>query len=192
MKDQVITIGMRDKYDPTYKLINVTSKGTEKWKLLSPSVVSDVWCYSSLSARTMQNAWVYSQVYEEMDDHGVPKNPEWYDWRDRGFARKNATYYPMGGRKDLKPLYTHWGDAFYGKLEARKHIYIPLYHRSLRNNQAMKHLRKLYKDGVKLAIRDFDCYPMGDKTFEEILRDTDAPFGHGFVLWNDLVNDGEI
>lgn len=188
---QIILIGMQDRIPSDRKLIDVSYKGTEKWKLLSPAIPSHVWCYGSLSAVCMQNAWMYSLVFKEHDNGGVP-SPEWYDYRDKGFRRKTAVFNLKLAEAGKKPLYVYWNNTRFGLREARKHIYIPLYHRSIKNSQAMKELRKLYRDGHRLAIRDFNHYPIGDKTFDEILRDLNSPFGHVLVLWNDLINDGAI
>lgn len=188
---QVITLSMKSKVPNGYKLINVTIKGTEKYRLLSPAMISNVFCYSSLSSVCMQNAWTYSQVYPDHDDGGVPKyRPEgndWYTWRDRGFARKTATYYPMSGDRTQKPLYTWFNESYFAPVEARKYVFCTLYLRSIRGNQAMKHLQKLYRDGVKLAIRDFDAYLMADgETYEDVLHNLDRPFGCAFVIKNEL------
>lgn len=182
MTDQVVMLTMRDAVPHGYKLIDVSSKGKERWRLLSPAVRSDVWCYSSLSSVCMQNAWVYSQVYEDMDDGGVPK-PEWYDLRDKGFSRK-APVFKFRIAAGKEPLYTWWNNVRYEKIEARKYVYVPLYLRSIKNSQQMKQLKKMYADGVKLAIRDFNEYP--HKSYEEILNDVNAAFGHGLVIKNEL------
>lgn len=191
MSDQVIIIGTNDPIMGDRKLIDVTSKGKEKWKLLSTSIISNVWCYGSLSSVCMQNAWMYSLVYKEHDNGGQPTE-EWHLLRDKGFRRKTAVFNLKVAEAGKQPLYVFWNNTRFGLREARKHVYIPLYHRSIKNSQAMKELRKLYRDGHRLAIRDFNHYPIGNKTFDEILRDLNSPFGHALVLWNDLINDGEV
>lgn len=182
MTDQVITISASQAVPHGFKLVDVSQKGNERWRLLSPAVNSNVWCYGNLSSYCMQNAWMFSQVYADMDNNGVPK-PEWYDFRDKGFRRKAAVFkLKIAGGKE--PLYTYWNNVKYKKIEARKYIYVPLYLRSIKGSQQMKQLKKMYLDGIKLAIRDTNTYP--DKPYEEILNDPHAVFGHGMVIKNEL------
>lgn len=181
--DQVITIGYRDRVPYGYKAVNCTSKSDDKYKLLSPFMTSNPYCYAGLSAKNVENAWQFSKVYPEYDDNGVP-TPQWYLWRDAGFANYFAHRYPMG--KGAKPLYSWWNGNIYGYVEARKNIYAPIYENSIKDTNVFLGLKQEYLKGTKICIQDFDTYPLEGATYLDAINNPLKPFGHGFVIYKML------
>lgn len=186
---QVITISHKEKLPPGYKLIYCTSYSKDKYRQLSPFMITNPYCYAGLSAKSVENAWQFSKVYpEHVDSEGNP-TPEWFTWRNKGFNYYKPFRYPMG--KGAVPLYSWWNGGKYKYIEARKRIYIPLYELSVKSNPIFVSLKKDYERGELLAIKDFDVYrfDLDNLTLNEVLNDPTKKYGHGYVLLNMLTNE---
>lgn len=183
--NQVITVSYKDVIPNGYMEINCTSWGKDKWSALSPFVNRQISAYDGLISQNMENLWQYSKVYEQ---HVFMDNilPEWFEWRNQGFAKTKADRYPMG--KGKKPLFTYWNGNRLSYIEARKQVYFPKYEESVIDTDVFKDLLNLYMKGELLAIRDFDVYRFDllGMTIEEVINNSNKKAGHGFVLYKML------
>ncbi len=179
--------------DPKGVYVNTTSKSESDWsKELSPFYLGPCQLYWDLTAKKMENAWQYAKVYQEFDNNGEP-TPEYFDWAYKGWNNPYPMRYPMG--KDRTALYSWWIDKSYPYLEARKHIYIPLYCRAVIKTEGFAKLLKTYnkclKDGKTLYLKDYDAYRHEDKgmTLADVLHNANKKCGHAFVLAMLLTQD---
>jgi len=185
---QVITISFKDSLPSGYKEINCTSRGFDKFKMLSPFINRNVSCYGDLVSKNMENAWQFSKVYPQHNLSGVPTQ-EWYEWRNRGFEDGFAHRYPMG--KGSIPLYSFWDNKKLGYIEARRQIYFPLYENSVKNTDIFAELQTEYNKGTLLAIRDFDVYriDISKISLKDVVDNPMKKAGHGFVLYKMLTGE---
>jgi hypothetical protein len=135
----------------------------------------------------MENLWQFSKVYPQLDHvetrgslKGLP-NKNWHDWHKEGAADTTAHRYPAG--KGQIPAYSFWDGYCLGYIAARKMIYIPEYARLAAETDAYHELRKAYKTGANIVIRDFDAYSIwgSDQTLMDVFN-SQRRAGHGFVL----------
>lgn len=134
-----------------------------------------------------ENLWQYSKVYRRLGhiaDNGFP-SPEWEKWHHEGAALTQAVRYPAG--RDARPEYLYWHRRKLSYVTARKIVYLPKYAERIIENQAaydlVRELRKEYKAGRDIILRDFDCYPVnGAYRWQEMVDDKHRKFGHGFAL----------
>ncbi|MGA2160194.1 MAG: hypothetical protein ABSG90_13395 [Dehalococcoidia bacterium] len=156
-------------------VIDVTSNSGE-WRDLSPFVLP------APPARVFENLWQFSKVYAiHLGKDGLP-TPEWFRWRDKGFADPRPHRYPMG--KGAIPAYSFWNGEELTYIDARKQIYIPEYKKNVIRTDAFKKLQKLYKSGRDIVLLDYDAYDykaMG-KTLKNVVHDPTRKMGHAFVL----------
>lgn len=173
-------ISPRDKYDGT--VINTTSRSTNWSQGLSPFYLRKVELYGNYVAENMENGWQYSKVYPEYADENKNPTKEYYKWAEKGFKKSYADRYPMG--KGKKPLYSIWDGKKYGYIEARKHIYIPLYAKSVVKTEAYKTLKAMYDNGEDIVLWDFDAYDYEKlgMTLDDVINNPNKKMGHAFVL----------
>lgn len=193
---QIITINYREPLPIGYEEINVTSRGKDEYRNLSPFMESNVHCYKDLYAKNVENAWQFSKVYTEHVSKIIhkkmklnPPNQKWTEWRNKGFQDSYAHRYPMG--KWAIPLYSWWDSQGYDYIEARKEIYFPLYIRSLTNNKTLDKLKEKVKNGDCLAIRDFDVYrfDIWEMSLIDVVNQDLRKAGHGFAIYHILTGE---
>jgi len=91
--------------------------------------------------------------------------------------------------KGAIPLYSYWGGAKLGYIEARKQIYAPIYEAAVRDSGYFEAFTEFCRDCLdygptKLYLFDFDGY---DNTllkwsFDQVLNCEGRKMGHAFVL----------
>jgi hypothetical protein len=84
--------------------------------------------------------------------------------------------------KGVKPVCSWWDGQALTYLEARRHIYVPIYSKAVLCSPAYGTLRSLYQQKGEVTILDFDVQCRNGRTWSEIFNDADHPFGHGYVL----------
>ena len=160
--------------------VNTCSNTNQQYKLLSPFVVS------APPAKRFENLWQFSKVYKKhLCLTGLP-TPEWYQWRDAGFADTKAHRYPMG--KGAIPEYSFWYGQKLSYVEARKAIYIPEYIKNVGPTDSFHRLQETYQkcliDGKGLILLDYDGYDhraLGI-TLADVVGNPNKIMGHSFVL----------
>lgn len=177
-----------------------TTQKSGQWSGLSPFIVGpcDLYTYpgtsAPMSATNLENAWQFAKVYKQhMNGHGQPTNAYW-DWAMAGWADPKPHRYPMG--KGAVPEYSLWrtGDDHSVKLSyinARKHIYAPLYAKAVIKQQAWQDLMLLYWQSKCIVLRDYDGYDhhkLG-MSLTDVLNHAGRKMGHAFVLAMMLQSD---
>lgn len=180
--NNLITLSFNDKLPIGFKEINVTSRGKDKFKNLSPFVTRP-FIYENITVQNIENFWQFSKVYKEHIKNNEITS-EYYTWRNNGWSDKFAHRYPMG--KGKVPEFSLYKENRLDYIEARKQIYFPYYSNSVINSLEFIELKQLYLDGINLAIRDFDCFKLKDKSIEEVINDPSKKVGHGFVIYKML------
>jgi hypothetical protein len=174
---------LRPGHDATCQVVNVTTRGPEPWRVLSPMLLGPVPLYAGQWSRTMENAWQYSKVYPQHAGQDGSAGYMWWNWARAGWERPDAVRYPMG--KGAQPVYSLWAAERLGYIAARQRIYIPLYVQAVRFSQ-LDVFRVLREMAVKsdLVIEDFDAYDHRGLgySWSDVIRDPDRKMGHGFVL----------
>ena len=177
----------------SYTLIDCTSHNADKVfaQGLSPFWLGrdcGVECYDGLKAWNMENAWQYAKVYKQHVDASGKPTQEYFKWRDIGWGKKSADRYPMG--RGAKPEWSWWKvDGRFkrlGYIEARKHIYIPLYAKLVVKTEAYARLLQMKNAGMNLVLADFDGYnnfkTRPKMSWYDVLHCERRKMGHGFVL----------
>jgi hypothetical protein len=119
----VKVVGPRDPQDCT--AINCTSRSRNWSKGLSPFYLGPIKLYGDYVALNMENAWQFSKVYKQHMENGEPTE-DYFDWAVDGWNDPKAQRYPMG--KGARPEYSWWDGKKLPYIEARKQIYVPLWH----------------------------------------------------------------
>lgn len=170
-------------------ILNVTSKGTDWAKNLSPFILGPIITEYGVS-KNVENAWQFSKVYTKMghwnSDMEQPTET-WWDWNRGGLSDSYAHRYPAG--KGTIPLGS-WSPyrGLMGYAEAKRYIYMPLYLQALRASnyypQFVDTVRFSAKAGVDLVFKDFDVFDHRKRglDIEDIIDADDVTLGHGFVL----------
>lgn len=177
----VRVIGMRDELDGDI-VLNTTSQSSDWGQAFSPFFLGPVSTYDGRTAQNVENAWQFSKVYRNHVDMRGEPTYDWFDWRTKGWQMARAQRYPMG--KVLKPLFSYWDGKKYGYVEARKHIYAPVYSKAVIQTSEFEHLKELYKQGKQIVLRDFDGYDhiqLGH-SLKEVINNPYKKMGHAFVL----------
>ena len=178
----VVVLGYQDRNHYKVPIINTTSRSKDWGREFSPFFLGPVKTYDDCVAQNVENAWQYSKVYTEHTDANGNPTEAYFRWRDEGWNKKFADRYPMG--KGAKPLYSYWDGQKYGYLEARRHIYAPVYSQAVLKTQAFKELLHMYEAGEPFALLDFDGYDylsLG-RTLVDVMNDPRRKMGHAFVL----------
>lgn len=168
---------------PIGERVFVTSGSQDGNRTLSPFLLGPVPVGTTLCwSQNVENAWQFSKVYPEHDAGGYPTK-EWFTWAQAGWNANWAKRYPMG--KGAVPAYTWWGGKALDYIEARKHVYVPVYAAAVRKYQpkALFRLGTLADRG-DLTIVDYDAYNHHDleMSLDDVLNDPTRKMGHGFVL----------
>lgn len=152
---------------------------------LSPFFLGPVTTYDNLTAKNVENAWQYSKVYRNHTDQNNNPTEKYFKWRNIGFNKTWADRHPMGKQK---PLYSYWKlKNQYVKLnyiQARKHIYIPLYAAQVIQTKTFKQLQTDYNAGKDIVLYDFDAYDhitLGI-SYEDVINNPNKRMGHAFVI----------
>lgn len=176
----VRVIGPREPHDS--EAINTTSTAKGWSKGLSPFYLGPVDCYDNLTARNVENGWQFSKVYSEHVNELGEILSSYFEWRDKGWSSQRAERYPMG--KGRKPLFSLWNGKKYTYIEARRHVYIPLYAKAVVKSAAFKQLREQYDIFGEITLWDFDGYDHRrlNMSYEDVITCETRKCGHGFVL----------
>ena len=162
---------------------------------LSPFYLGPVACYDGLMSQTFEYAWQCAKVYPWMMTPDGNPSEKYFAWRDamwgkKDFASKIDIRFPAGKGNVRKCRYAWWKvDGEFQKLNyisARKHIYIPLYARTVVRTEAYRRLVALRDSGKNLMLIDFDGYnlhhPHYGLAYNDIIHCPILKMGHGFVL----------
>ena len=164
---------------------------------LSPFFLGPVETYDGLKAERFERAWQCSKVFAGFAGADGDPLPEWFAWRDRMWADASngdhmAIRFPAGkgNANAKKTLYSYWkvGGEFkrLGYIDARKHIYLPVYAKAVVKTEAYRRLCRMRDEGKNLLLVDFDGYnhrlPRYDFTYNDVLHCPVLKMGHGFVL----------
>ncbi len=143
--------------DPNGVYINTTSRSTDEWtKQLSPFYLGPCELYEGIIAKNMENAWQFSKVYDCHVDANDDPTIQYFEWAVNGWNSNYAHRYPMG--KGAKPKYSYWNEHKLSYIEARKHIYVPLYAKAVLKTDAYKKLQDIIASDKHLYLLDFDAY----------------------------------
>lgn len=164
---------------------------------LSPFFLGPVDTYDGLKAERFERAWQCSKVFAGFADASGNPLPEWFAWRDRMWADASNTdhmaiRFPAGKENATakKTLYSYWKvDGEFrrlGYIDARKHIYLPVYAKAVVKTEAYRRLCLMRDEGKNLLLVDFDGYnrhlPRYNFTYNDVLHCPLLKMGHGFVL----------
>ena len=164
---------------------------------LSPFYLGPVECYDGLVSQTFERAWQCSKVFAGFADSSGNPLPEWFTWRDRMWADASnedhmAIRFPAGreNANAKKTLYSYWKvDGEFkrlGYIDARKHIYLPVYAKAVVKTEAYRRLCAMRDEGRNLLLVDFDGYnihhPKYGFTYNDAIHCPLLKMGHGFVL----------
>ena len=164
---------------------------------LSPFFLGPVDTYDGMKAERFERAWQCSKVFAGFADSSGNPLPEWFAWRDRMWAdASNADHTAIrfpAGRENAnakKTLYSYWKvDGEFkrlGYIDARKHIYLPVYAKAVVKTEAYRRLCAMRDEGKNLLLVDFDGYnrhlPRYNFTYNDVLHCPILKMGHGFVL----------
>ena len=176
--------------DPDGIYINTTSRSVTEWtRQLSPFYLGPCNLYEDFVAKKMENAWQYCKVYDcHVDDEDDP-NEKYFEWAFKGWNKDLAVRYPMG--KGAVPKYVYFDHEKYTYIEARQHVYIPLYARAVLKTDAYQRLKSLAESGKNIYLMDFDAYKHRDfnMTLTQVMNNPNKKMGHAFVLMMLLTND---
>lgn len=186
-------------------VIDTTSRASSWSRGLSPFVLGPVKMPSGwpvVWAHNVENVWQFSKVYPEHMKPGMTFIGEanisltFWSWAVRGWSDIYAHRYPMGRKK--KPLFSLWKlDGKYVRLnyvEARWHIYIPIYSKAVHRTDAYSRLRREYltmKWRQTLCLWDFDGYDHKEKGMDlcDVSSSPMKKMGHAFVLYHLLTGE---
>ena len=164
---------------------------------LSPFYLGPVECYDGLVSQTFERAWQCSKVFAGFADSSGNPLSEWFAWRDRMWADASnddhmAIRFPAGreNANAKKTLYSYWKvDGEFkrlGYIDARKHIYLPVYAKAVVKTEAYRRLCAMRDEGRNLLLVDFDGYnihhPKYGFTYNDAIHCPLLKMGHGFVL----------
>ena len=160
--------------------VDTTSRGDNTD--LSPFFLGPVHAYDGTPVCNVENLWQYSKVYPQHVDSAQNPTPEYFAWRNAGFAKQRAVRYPMG--KGAKPLYSFYDGHKLDYIQARKIIYAPMYAITVIRTQSYLMLYNAVMAGQTVVLGDFDGYDyvnMG-MTLKEVVNNLKKTMGHAFVL----------
>lgn len=167
-----------------------TTSGSGCFRDLSPFDLGPIDTYvKGVKAQNFENLWQYSKVYPGFVDSSGDPLPEWYAWRDYGWAETRAHRYPIA--KGRKPLYSYWGGGKLSYIEARKTIYAPLYAKYVARTDAYGTLQELAKED--LILLDYDAYDHRalKMSLKDVINNPNRKMGHAFVLMMMLTGELE-
>jgi hypothetical protein len=196
----IVIIGPRARVSQPQRItINTTSHGTDWQSDLSPFKLGPAKLWDGRTSVVFDNAWQFSKVYLRMLGPDRRPNPEWYQWSERGFTDEVAHRYPMG--KGAKPEGSWWNNQLLGYIDARKHIYLPLYRDLVRQTEGWEKLKSIYQTllatqgmEARLQLWDFDAYDHhgAGLSLREVLNNSKKIMGHGFILAQMLIYGEDV
>ncbi len=179
--------------DPNGVYINTTSKSVTQWTTeLSPFYLGPCDLYGNYESKNVENGWQYSKVYDcHIDVNGNPTE-DYFKWAEKGWNDSFAHRYPMG--KGSIPKYSYWDGEKYGYIDARKHIYAPLYAKAVIKTSAYVKLKELVDSDKIVYLMDYDAYRHRElnMTLTDVLNYPNKKMGHAFVLMMLLTNDSAL
>lgn len=159
-------------------LVDVSYKSKIWTRRLSPEVLGPVSLYSSYTAKTVENGFQYTKVFEE--HIGVLKLPtkDYLNWALKGWS----TIKPDRKLQKRNPLFYLWYGEKLNEFEAREYIFIPLYIQAvMREDSFFERLKRLYyKSDKNLVLYDMKGYD-DNLSYKEAIQDK-RPFSHAFIL----------
>ena len=226
--------GYTDPTYPEFRQIFVLTKSTE-YGSIGPYELKDE------NDAIMENVWQFQKVYKtvpkidcqysrydrriiwshpaetHVDSNGA-LTPEYWNWRKKGFACKDAVRYPVGMQVGHQCLYAITDDGEkLDYIQGRKKIYMPVYCNLVREAKQYKDLQQMLEHGEKLLIIEVDGphqesldyykakYGVGSDFIQQstiianfgnlkiMLNDDKHAFGHGYCLAAALLGiDGEL
>jgi hypothetical protein len=184
--NNLITISYKDNVPKDYEIINVTSRGSDKWRGFSPFITRPFY-HNGVLVQNIENFWQFSKVYDEHLDSNNNIKPEWFEWRLNGWKSTYAHRYPMG--KGRTPKFLYWEEnnnvERLNYIDARKRVYFPYYTNSIKDLQLFKDLQDKYLNNEKLAILDFDVYRFDllNMSIDDVINCETKKAGHGFAIY---------
>lgn len=168
--------------DPRQKeALNVTSLSKDWTKAFSPMVLGPVKLPNGSISKKMENAWQFCKVYpEHWNEETKQPNAAWVEWSKAGFGSWKSERYPLG--RDKKPIGSWWNGKLIGYLEARRHIYAPLYAQAVLATPEWPRLLKWYQETENPILWDVDGYKRGEGTLLDMALDPSKTMGHAVVL----------
>lgn len=162
--------------------IDVTSRSKTSFRSLSPFLLGPCKLKDGRVAKNMENAWQYSKVYAEHLGRYQNVRKAWLEWSSEGFANNRAVRYPM--YKGAKPEFSLHGHKRLDYVEARKHIYFPLYAKAAHKTREFGELCIMQGVKANIVIRDFDAYDHRalNMSLMDVAQNPNRNCGHGFVL----------
>ena len=178
----VFVLQMREKNPYSDTAINTTSHSGIN-KDLSPFLLGPIETYKKgVYALNFENLWQYSKCYPEFLRRGKYLTWSWFKWRKAGWNNPRAVRYPMD--KGRKPNFSYWDGEKLSYIDARKRIYTSIYGKYVVKTDSFKQLRKLYKKGKTIVLRDFDGYDHNrlGVSLVEVINNPNRIMGHAFVI----------
>ena len=189
------------------------------------------YCLKDKDGKIMENIWQSCKVYPKVpksiqrysrynqhiiwnhpeevhvDENDIP-NEKYWKWREKLANNKYPVRYPVTFSKEARAscIYSIWEGHKYGYVDARKHVYKPVYIHLVKNTPQFKELQEMISKGINLLIVEVDGpreesleyykdkYDVSDDFIENrtilatednlniMLNDTKHPFGHGYCL----------
>lgn len=173
-------------------------------------LLENVWQFSKVyekvtRQRIPKSRWQPEIIWEHdaevhVDDQGN-LTEEYFKWRQKGYENEYAVRYPNGYRGRANCLYSFWDNEKLSYVESRKKVYCKLYRDLAPENEDFKKLKTLLENGTNLLIVEVDGpspsenygpykkismespgMEMTEETVRFLIKDTQHPFGHGFVI----------
>lgn len=138
-------------------------------KDVSPLYVGPITASDGMEAKVFEHFWQASKVYPCHFANGELTS-DYFSWRKMWFNKpfsyrekvySRHPYYLLGYQKNdcLFSVYYENGKYIHlDYIEARKKLYIPEYAKFIVNTESYKWLKRLYDQGKKIALVDFDGY----------------------------------
>lgn len=169
-------LSMRDRAPEGATVIDTTTRSKNWSRGLSPMILR-------LDGAKVENIWQYSKVYPQHWDADLQQPTlQWYDWMRAGMNQDWAERYPMG--RGAKPVCSWDLGRALDYIEARKHLYLPVYRDAVLFTDAFLSLKLAYQAQGEIWLRDFDGYDhrrLGME-WDDVLNCETKKMGHAFVL----------
>lgn len=159
----------------------------EEYPELNPINIGPTNLYKGRISNNLHNAWEYSKVYKECTESGQPTQKYW-EWAVKGW---NSDKPAKTSRK--KYLYHFWDGAKYGMIEARKHIFAPLYIKSIHDHPKYYELYNLIRSSdMPVALIANNSLDYKKMSFTEALFNPDKEFDYSFLLAMMIIRDNGL
>jgi hypothetical protein len=161
-----------------------------------------------------------AETHVDIDENGEEKpNQKYWEWRKKGMNNEWHVRYPVGyGNQHgnvLYALYENDGimEGPFDYIQARKHIYVPIYTRLVKKEKQYQDLKQMLENGENLLIIEVDgphqeslgyyrtkyqnkvnnkfiensTMLINQQNIDIMLNDTRHPYGHGYCLASALL-----